>query len=189
MGLIAKITCAPYYHGQPSLCGSLFQSELLQGYDYTTFLHHGYSEDRILLTQILVLKNPSIATIPDSTYFYYINQQSITHSKLSDKNLSEQFKALFWCYDYLEAKCPGSYTAFNNNFIIRYLSLYIERGCNLNIILGSHPIASSMLDFNKMRQFTSTRFAIHTRLCLRCIPYRIICTTARHIIRKLQGKI
>ena len=170
-----------------SLCGSLFKRSLFAGKSYHTMANQSFSEDRMLLTQILTAKEVSVATICKPTYFYCLNNSSITRKKLTDNALKEQLKALFWCYEYVEAHAPGLQRD-NRNFIIRYLSLYIERGASRQIIKQFNPMVPKLLEFNAITQTCSLRFALHTRMCLHSRIYRACCSHARNIIRRIQGK-
>ena len=149
--------------------------------------NQSFSEDRMLLTQILTAKEVSVATICKPTYFYCLNNSSITRKKLTDNALKEPLKALFWCYEYVEAHAPGLQRD-NRNFIIRYLSLYIERGASRQIIKQFNPMVPKLLEFNAITQTCSLRFALHTRMCLHSRIYRACCSHARNIIRRIQGK-
>ena len=59
-----------------SLCGSLFKRSLFAGKSYHTMANQSFSEDRMLLTQILTAKEVSVATICKPTYFYCLNNSS-----------------------------------------------------------------------------------------------------------------
>lgn len=170
-----------------SLCGSIFKRGLFAGIDYKTFMHQSFSEDRLLLTQILAMANPSVTTVGIPTYFYCQNNASITRSRLTEKALREQLSALFWCYDFICKQKPES-ERDNRNFIIRYLSLYIEKDAPQKLIVESHPMARELLTFKEMNRITSPRFATHTFLLMHSAPYRAGCRLARKAIRKIQGK-
>lgn len=170
-----------------SLCGSLFKKELLLSHDYDIMLNQTFSEDRILLTQLLVRTSPKVETVHSPSYYYCLNPQSTTRRKPSEKALREQFKALFWCYDYVNAQVPQLLND-NRNFIIRYMSLYLEKGVPRSVIESSYPDAYNMLQFAEISKVTSPRFAFHTVMCKHSMPYRSACTRARGLIRKIQGK-
>lgn len=170
-----------------SLCGSLFKRKLFENQNYTTFKNQSFSEDRLLLTQILAEQQPSIATLSVPTYFYCLNNASITRKKLSENALREQLSALFKCYDYVNLRMP-ELEADNRNFIIRYLSLYIEKGEPIELLLNAHKSAKELLEFNEIKKITSFRFAFHTTMCMQSNVYSSICRFSRSVIRKLQGK-
>ena len=170
-----------------SLCGSLFSRRLFETHIYKTRMHQSFSEDRLLLTQLLVTARPTIGTVTAKTYFYCLNNASITRKKLTDEALREQLNALFSCYAYIAENRPDI-DADNRNFIIRYLSLYLEKGAPQSLIIAAHPDAAKLLDFNEIRDVTSLRFAAHTKMCQHSAFYRACCHTARGIIRKIQGK-
>lgn len=170
-----------------SLCGSIYRRSLFTANTYHTLLNQSFSEDRILLTQLLVLTAPKVEVIASPTYYYCLNTASITRRKLSEEALREQLKALFWCYDYVNAEVPDL-GPDNRNFIVRYMSLYLEKGVPRSVIESSYPQAYDMLQFAEISKATSPRFAFHTVMCKHSMPYRSACTRARGLIRKIQGK-
>jgi len=171
----------------PSLCGSLFKKTLFDGHNYTALLHQGFSEDRILLTEILTQRHPRLAIVDDVTYYYWQNNASITRKKPNDKTVTEQFKALYYCYDLVESSDCGL-TIDNKNFIMRYLSLYIEKGCDVNFLKSIDPRNEEFLRFHAMKDIVGTRLATHTWLCCNMPFYRTTMHSIRRAIRKLQGK-
>lgn len=171
----------------PSLCGSLFNRKLFDGYDYSALDHFRLSEDRILLTEILVQRKPTIATIADVTYYYWQNGESITHAASSEKIVTEQFRGLYRCYDIVESSNMGL-TDDNNGFIIRYLSIYIEKGCDPAMIKRIDKRNVELLRYRVMSQYVGGRLATHTWLCCNMPPYRRAMHGIRLLIRKIQGK-
>lgn len=170
-----------------SLCGSLFRTDIFAGKSYHTMANQSFSEDRMLLTQILTAGGISVATICKPTYFYCLNNASITRKKLTDSALKEQLSALFWCYDYVNTHAPHLQRD-NRNFIIRYLSLYLEKGASRQIIMQSNPSTRQLLGFHTIKRICSLRFALHTTMCMHSGAYRRSCTYARNMIRRIQGK-
>lgn len=173
--------------GTPSLCGSLFSRKLFDGYEYTALLRHGFSEDRILLTEILTRRNPRIAAVDVVTYDYWLNNESITRKRPNDKSVTEQFKALYLSYDIVnEAK--WGLDDDNKNFIIRYLSLYVEKGCSPALLRSIDSRNADFLRFNEMKRYVGARLAAHTWLCCNIPGYRPLMHGIRLVIRRLQGK-
>lgn len=171
----------------PSLCGSLFSRELFDGHSYTALMNHGFSEDRILLTEILTRRRPTIATVGDITYYYWQNNESITRSVPNEKAVTEQFKALYRSYDTIENANAGL-TDDNNSFIIRYLSLYIEKGCDPAMIKRIDQRNIELLRYKTMKRYVGARLATHTWLCCNMPLYRSAMHGVRLLIRKIQGK-
>ncbi len=172
-----------------SLCGSIYRKSLFDNNTYITFLNCNYSEDRILLSQILLEKKPSVSTIPNATYYYCLNEASLTHVKLSDEMLNEQLSALFWSYDYVNRKIQDDSIAFfNRRFIVRYLSLYIERGYDVKLIRNHNVEAEKMMQKGNVFKTLGFRLGFHTWMCVNEPFYRYIAHSCRLIIRKLQGK-
>lgn len=170
-----------------SLCGALFRRSIMLDPSLPAFKNQLYSEDRILLTAILITVKPVVATVNIDAYYYCLNQASTTRVHLSDDRLRDQLKALSYCHEYLETK-TSNYSRLNDNFLLRYLSLLIEKGSPRDIVVNYNDTTRRLLQFRVMKETTSLRFAIHTWLATRSSIYCNICTTARQFIRKLQGK-
>lgn len=171
----------------PSLCGSLFSRTLFDGHEYTALMRQGFSEDRILLTEILTRREPKIAVSDTVTYYYWLNNESITRKRPSDKSVTEQFKALYLCYDIVnEAK--WGLDADNKNYIIRYLSLYVEKGCSPGLLKSIDDRNADFLRFKVMKRYVGARLAAHTWLCCNVPLYRPMMHGLRLAIRKMQGK-
>ena len=170
-----------------SLCGSLFKRELFENAEYTALMNHGFSEDRILLTEILLKKRPTVFSIDAPTYFYYCNTSSMTRVMLSDEALKEQLKALFLCFHNVEDNSSAHHSD-NLGFIMRYISLYIEQGYPKETISSFSEEARQLMDFGLMRRTIGLRLAGHTWLCTAMPGYRRLMHGIRKAIRKIQGK-
>ncbi len=173
--------------GSPSLCGSLFSRTLFDGHEYTALMRQGFSEDRILLTEILTRREPKIAVSDTVTYYYWLNNESITRKRPSDKSVTEQFKALYLCYDIVNDAKWGL-DADNKNYIIRYLSLYVEKGCSPGLLKSIDDRNADFLRFKVMKRYVGARLAAHTWLCCNMPLYRPVMHGIRLLIRRLQGK-
>lgn len=172
-----------------SLCGSLYRREIFTEREYVTFENCNYSEDRILLTQILMEYKPRITSINDVTYYYCLNSLSLTRSRLSNEELNAQLTALVWCHDYVERYMSDrEFHIYNNRFLCRYLSLYIERGYDVNFIKACAPINETILERKKLFQALGLRLGIHTWMCMNLPIYRSLAYGCRLLIRKIQGK-
>lgn len=172
-----------------SLCGALFHKSLFKNVLYETFMRCNYSEDRILLTQILLKKHPSVLSVGDVTYYYRINYSSLTRVNLSISALQAQLKALFWCYDYVNANNPGGdFVRKNDRFIMRYLSYYIECGYSAEEIKGFNAHTLRMMEGKELMRVLGCRLGVHTYLCIKSELYRRLTHSSRRVIRKLQGK-
>lgn len=171
----------------PSLCGSLFSRTLFDGHEYTALMRQKFSEDRILLTEILIRRNPHLAVIDTVTYYYWLNDESTTRRRPSDRDIAEQFRALYLCYDIVEDSGFGL-ERDNKNSIMRYLSLYIERGCDVGMIKSIDRRNELFLRFNELKKVVGYRLAAHTWLCCNVPLYRPMMHGLRLAIRKMQGK-
>lgn len=171
----------------PSLCGTLFNRRVFEGKNFSGRLHQSFSEDRILLTEILLSGDLKIAPVEKNSYYYWMNTASITRRKITRKDIDNQFEALFYCYDIVEKSGLGL-TADNKNFIARYLGLYIEKGADAEYIRNYNELSRELLKFSELRRYTSFHFALHTVLCMRLPGYRPTLRALRLLIRKIQGK-
>ena len=171
-----------------SLCGTLFKRDLFTNYTYFSLKNQTFSEDRLLLTQILVKACPSINKISDVTYYYWVNTQSITRRKLSKDLLREQLNALFLSYDIVDGISDDLNKA-NKLFIIRYLTLYLEQLPWKNFIRNYNETSHKLLEFSELIKIAPVYLTIHTSLLLNIPCYRHLAWGARTTIRKLQGKV
>ncbi len=170
-----------------SLCGSLFRRPILLGDDLPAIKGQLYSEDRILLTALLLRRHPRVAVANVTSYYYCLNHASATRVKMTDERLGRQLEALCLCHRYAADVAP-QYNRLNDNFLLHYLSLFLENGYNRSIVENFNDTTRRLLRFDQMRKTTSLRFAIHTWLTANLPPYRLSCHWARGIIRRLQGK-
>lgn len=176
------------FHGStPSLCGALFDRSLFDGHEYTAFMNHGLSEDRVLLTEIMIVCRPEVAIIPAITYFYWTNDASLTVVRLTHKALVEQFRALYHSYEAICSGCPELIDD-NRHFLTRTLSYYIESGVSHREIKEINPINRELLRFGEMRHNVGLRLAVHTWMSMYVPGYSRLTHAARHAIRRVQGK-
>lgn len=171
----------------PSLCGIIFRRSLFDNTNLDAVKNLTQSEDRMLLTQMLINCNPTISTVNKTVYYYWINDTSTTRRQITPKMASDQFTALFKCYDFVE-HAPFELHADNNNFIIRYLSLYIEKGVDPRLLRDFNETSRELLRFGNMRRYVGLRMALHTYGCMNIPLYRPTLHSIRNFIRKLQGK-
>lgn len=171
-----------------SLCGSLYRRSLFEGHTYNGIMNQSFSEDRLLLTQLLLERRPSVGTIPQTTYFYWVNTESITRKTLRENALREQLTALFRCHSMVAEAAPDIKRQ-NDAFIIRSLSYYLEQVPWRTLIRDFNETSRHLLRYSTMKKTVSPHLALHTWMLLHIPPYRHIAWTGRGAIRKLQGKI
>ncbi len=171
----------------PSLCGTLFKLQLFSSAQLTSIPNITQSEDRLLLTDLLLKLDPSIQPINENVYYYWQNDSSITRRKITPTMAINQFTTLFMCHSMIETHRPKLHYD-NNNFIIRYLSLYIEKGVDKNLLINFNDTSRQLLTFSEMIKYVGLRMAIHTTSCIYLPGYRPFMHGIRKIIRKIQGK-
>lgn len=173
--------------GSVSMCGSLFKASIFSSGSFTA--EHGLkqSEDRMLLTEILITRHPGIARLDRIVYFYRVNNESTTRRAQTPDSVRRQFDALFRCYRYVARHAPDL-AADNDNFILRYLSLYVEKGFDSAFIRNLDPHCRRLLAFGEMRRVVGLRLACHTAACMNLPGYRGTTHSIRKLIRRLQGK-
>ncbi len=171
----------------PTVCGNIFHRSLFEGTTYTTFLHQSYSEDRLLLLQMLLQHNPATAVVNAPVYYYCLNNESLTRINFTNEKVASQFEALFWCYDYLEEHAPGTYTTLNNAMILRHQLMWLELGFSAPFLRSLHPTANTLLRFDSIRRNLSLQAAIHAKAC--AMPfYRKSIVALRRLKRRIQGR-
>lgn len=171
-----------------SLCGTLFKREIFESHNYLTFQNQTFSEDRLLLTQILLAAEPSVTIITNPTYFYWVNTQSITRRTLTKELLREQLKALFLSYDIVD-RHSTELKRENNIFIIRYMTYYLEQVPWRSLIKDYNDTSQRLLKFPDIKKYAPLHLVYHSQLLLRVPFYRHVAWTGRKLLRKLQGKI
>ena len=170
----------------PSLAGSLFRRELFFNENLPKHKGVSQSEDRILLTTLL-LEKPTIETVGKTTYYYRQNNASISHAKITPEAAIDQFKNLYICYTLVE-NSDFNLKHDNDNFLTRFLSLYIEKGVSPSILINFNKKTRELIKFNTMAHNVGVRLAIHTHACMNIPGYRFTMHGIRKVIRKLQGK-
>lgn len=173
--------------GSVSMCGSLFRRNIFENSRFTAEDGLKQSEDRMLLNEILLTRHPQIARIDKTVYFYRVNDQSTSHSAITPDRIRRQFDALFRCYEYVDRHAPDL-RADNDNFLLRYLSLYLEKGADTNLIRDLGPHSRRLLEFGTMRRTVGLRLACHTAACMYLPGYSSVTHAIRNIIRRIQGK-
>lgn len=168
--------------------GSLYKTSLFSNGGFEAYEHQSFSEDRLLLVQLIISRKPSVATIPDVTYFYWINTQSITRKVLTREAVREQFTALFKAYDMVDASCP-ELRRLNNAFIIRYLSYYMEQVPWHREICGFNDTSRRLLTWKSLKANAGFLLRSHAFALLHIPGYRFAAWNGRKLIRRLQGKI
>lgn len=165
-----------------SIWGILFKTSLFHSYQYTTFYNQSFSEDRILLCQLLDHAT-SISSTDAITYIYFLNNESMTQKRLTIDKLQQQLFALTWCYQWNNRNKELEF--LNKRWFLRYLSFYIESGCYVKTYLDSEIIKSKLLCFKSIQKYLGLKLAIHTYLCEYLRPYQIISSHSRKIIQKV----
>lgn len=128
-------------------------------------------------------------SVGDVTYYYRINYSSLTRVNLSATALKAQLKALFWCYDYVNANNPGGdFVRKNDRFIMRYLSCYIECGYSAEKIARFNAYTLRLMEGKELMRVLGCRLGVHTYLCVKSELYRRLTHSSRRVIRKIQGK-
>lgn len=175
--------------GSCSLCGRLFKRCLFDGGPYETFRHCLYSEDRMLLLQLLHRHNPSIASLPEDVYYYCINEGSATRMSLTYNRLEGQLFSLSWCHSFVEKNFKDEpWGVDNDGFFTRYIGLYVESGYNVDAVCDYNMLTERLSLFSQMRRNVGLKLALHFWSCFHLPGYSSVTHSARRLIRKLQGK-
>lgn len=171
----------------PSLAGTLFRRDLFEGHRYTCLRNVNYSEDRILLTEILVERRPRIAVTEEVTYDYLQHASSLVYARPTWDVAEKQFRSLLLSYRYVAERVEGM-RADNERFMIRYLSLYIERGVDAGRLMGLDESVGRLLGLRLMAERVGMVKAVHTRLCVMSGVYCKVMNGLRRAVRRLRRK-
>lgn len=164
-----------------SLCGILYDANVFK-FDYTAFYNQSFSEDRIVLCQLLE-NIKSISYLNEITYIYFINSRSMTMQRLSNTKLQEQLRALVWCYNWNEH--DTGIIKENRKWIIRRLSFYIENNYPVIDEVKNLNFPVKLLTFHEVANYCGKRFALHTYMCQHFKIYRTLSSNARKGVRKV----
>lgn len=168
-----------------SMCGLLFKTSFIRQVNLPALKGLKMSEDRLLLTQILLL-NPRISGIPRNTYFYYSNEESSTNKRLSDKAFILQIMTLKQCYELVLGE--NLINDVVEKWFARYILYYIEQGYPLKKYFSHDTRIQPILSFAYFRKKCGVKLAFHLILCLESKTYRSLSQTGRRIIRRIQHK-
>lgn len=100
-----------------SLWGKIYDHTLFENHQYETFKQQTNGEDGILFYQ-LVKNIESVKLIDDIVYYYYVNPDSSTKSKITDKKLQE----ILFTSDYI-----SSFIKDNAHSVSNYLDRHETR--------------------------------------------------------------
>ena len=169
-----------------TIWGVLFDRKLFDSpEELTTFMNQSFSEDRVLLVQLLVRAH-KIAKVSRSVYNYNLNQGSMTVNRQSVEKLRTQFRALDWVYTFLTERnimpelAAASY--------LKILSFYLESGYPLSTIKELTPTGGRLLEFGNMRRYIGLRLALHTWAAGHVPGYPRTAWAGRMAMRKILGR-
>lgn len=162
--------------------GLLFSASLFDGHEYVTFMNQSFSEDRILLLQ--VLKNVRrVALVRYPALVYVLNSCAMTRNRLSDEKLVSQLKALAWCRDYAQETEALRIPA--RVHYARYLSFFVESGYPLGLIYEAVPGNREILSYSSLKNLLGVRLALHTRLSASSRLYQRTASKMRLVLRRI----
>ena len=168
-----------------TLWSILYRRDLFDGKNYETFMHQTFSEDRMLLIQ-LISNVRKTALLRKPSMVYFLNDSSVTHKRMSDERVASMVKALRWSVDYLEP-APEYHEAALVHYL-RTLSFLIESGYPAEVICRASTDNCSLLSFGSLKRKLGLRLAVHTRLSISSSLYRKSATRARLLIRRIIKK-
>lgn len=170
----------------PSLCGSLFRKSLFDSFSATSLKRQTVSEDRMLLTELLVFCHPSIATVSENAYFYRSNPASTTHRKVTERTVAAQMKALMHCHSLISQHVPELLTD-SDRFLARWLCLFLEQGISRRCLTDECPEAGRLLRFGTLRRLVGSVKATHARLCSTLPGYSKSTHALHRLVWHLKG--
>lgn len=170
----------------PSLCGMLFRKQLFNSFTATSLKNQTVSEDRMLLTEMLVNCRPSIATAEHNVYFYRSNSSSTTHHRTTDHIALAQLKALNHCHSIICSRVPELHTDADRS-LANWLCLLLEQGITRRFLCDHCPEASRLLTYATLKSLTGTVKATHARLCSLIPGYSKTTHALHRLVWHLKG--
>lgn len=167
----------------PSLAGNLFKRSLFENIEYETFYNQSYSEDRILLTQILE-NAKSIKGINKDCYVYCQNNESITRKEPSVKSQKNQIFSWNWSWNFaIERNRNIDET---KRFLINKICWSIENGWDKNLIKNEFVKYKDFFNLKSVLANTRFPYNFHYILCLNSSFYCKHQTKMIDFLRKLK---
>lgn len=172
----------------PSLCGSLFHRRLFSQINPQALSQQLFSEDRLLLVEILTRCKPSIKPVCKTTYIYRQNPESSTHHKLTEADVASQFKVLGICHDLISKNAP-SLSSANDRFIALSICEFAEKGFRKEFLENIDARTRKFINFTEMKQLVGIGRTLHTHLCLNLRHYSILAHKLHLLLWKSKGLI
>lgn len=172
-----------------SLSGALFRRNLFDDSGCIFLSHCNYSEDRILLSHILIKTNCKVAYMPVSTYNYRINTSSSSRKPLTDSDLRSQLRSLWLSYEIIDSAIgDDTIVKLNKYFILRMIGYFIECGYDIESLPGVDIRTKEFLKRKNLVTILGFRLGNHVHLCNKNERYRRFAHSCRRLIRRIQGK-
>ena len=170
----------------PSLCGNLFRRDLFCNPKLSNIENQNFSEDRILLTEILTYLKPGILQLPAVTYYYWQHESSSCHRDTDTEQVRGQLNALFHCYDLVNGH-NSNLQPDNDRFMTRNLALFIEKGYPVEKMRKLEPRTGKLLTLAEMKKNLGKTRAYHTYMCMKMPSYRNVMHRIHKKIWELKG--
>lgn len=172
----------------PSLCGSLFHRRLFSRINPTALSRQLFSEDRLLLVEILTRCKPSIKPVNKTTYIYRQNPESSTHRQLTEADVKSQFNVLGMCHSLIKENAPSLAQA-NDRFIALSICEFAEKGFSREFLAGIDHRTNRLIGFDDMKQLVGMGRTMHAHLCMKLPAYRHMAHSLHNFIWKSKGII
>lgn len=172
----------------PSLCGSLFNRRLFDRINPQALANQQFSEDRLLLVEILTRCRPTIKPVDRITYIYRQNDTSSTHKKLTCNDVASQFKVLGMCHDLIAESAP-SLAQSNDRFIALSICEFAEKGFSRDFLTNIDNRTRRLIEFPEMKRLVGTGRALHAHLCMSMPVYGRMAHRLHTLIWKYKGII
>ncbi|MDH6305586.1 glycosyltransferase involved in cell wall biosynthesis [Parabacteroides sp. PH5-13] len=136
-----------------SLCAKIYDRVLFDKYEYETFKNQTHGEDGMLFYQ-LISNLKRVTLINDVVYYYYINEESATRSKITDEKLQKISFSSDYIFNYVSNIQPKL-----NHFLIHRKIITLTTLLNAGVSKQKIQYYSKTLDVNYLLKFdTLSRF-------------------------------
>ena len=141
-----------------TLWGNIYSTNLFKNHPIVSYSGITNAEDRMLFIQLISYAKKSSFT-HHSCYCYYLNKESNSYPKISNRILKNIIFSNDWCYQYLtEKNVNPKYITKYHLYRIRYL---MEIGYKFSDILSITSLDKTIYSLTSVYNNTNFIFSIH----------------------------
>lgn len=167
----------------------LFRTAFIKSHPLIPLPGLNNAEDRYAWTQWLTSDTPPrITLVPDTVYFYCLNNESLSRKKITRKTVENAFLGTLKAYELISKNRPAI-SECARRFLLLQAGLFMEQGAHRSWMSPLHPVMDSILTRKRMVELVGPRLGYHYYLCMTLPLYRKAAWAGRTVIRKIQHKI